>query len=134
MRREIPWRAIAHGMRDGHLGMLSVSTTEVSTGRTVLFMQTGPGGTLPSTAPPRTVLRADLIGPPHALASAAIPILFPPVRIGGDLYVDGGVRQNTPIAPALRAGATHVFAIGLSREERGIREPASSIKIGRAHV
>ena len=127
VRREIPWRKIAHGMRDGHLGMLSVSTTEVSTGRTVLFMQTGPHGTLPSSAPPRTVLRADLIGPPHALASAAIPILFPPVRIGGDLYVDGGVRQNTPIAPALRAGATHVFAIGLSREERGIRGPDAAI-------
>src|SRR5690606_20208317 len=31
-------------------------------------------------------------------------------------FMDGGVRQNTPIAPALRLGATHVFAIGLSRE------------------
>ncbi len=34
--------------------------------------------------------------------------------------MDGGVRQNTPIAPALRLGATHVFAVGLSREVKGI--------------
>ena len=36
-----------------------------------------------------------------------------------ELYLDGGLRQNTPIAPALRLGATHVFAIGSSREVEG---------------
>jgi NTE family protein len=124
VKREVAWRAIARSLRARHLELLSISTTEVRTGRTVIFMQTGPRGTIPSSAPPRTVLRPALIGPPHALASAAIPLLFPPVRIGSDLYYDGGIRQNTPIAPALRAGATHVFAIGLSREERGI-EPGT---------
>ena len=120
IEREIPWRAIARTLRRGHLSALAVSATEVSSGRTVIFMQTGPDGTLPSTAPPRTVIRGALIGPPHALASAAIPILFPHVRIGGELFMDGGVRQNTPIAPAIRLGATHVFAVGLSREVRGV--------------
>ncbi len=47
-------------------------------------------------------------------------MLFPPVRIDDELYLDGGLRQNTPIAPALRLGATHVFAIGSSREVQGI--------------
>ena len=120
IEREIPWRAIARTLRHGHLSALSVSATEVTSGRTVIFMQTGPEGTLPTTAPPRTVIRGALVGPVHALASAAIPILFPPVRIGRELFMDGGVRQNTPIAPALRLGATHVFAVGLSREVRGV--------------
>ena len=126
--REIPWRAISRSLRRGHLRALSVSATEVSTGRTVVFMHTGPDGTLPSTAPPRTIIRADRIGPPHALASAAIPLLFPPVQIGSELYVDGGLRQNTPIAPALRLGATHVFSVGLSREVRGIDRDASEVR------
>ena len=120
IEREIPWRAIARTLRRGHLSALSVSATEVGSGRTVIFMQTGPDGTLPTTAPPRTVIRGAHIGPLHALASAAIPILFPHVRIGRELFMDGGVRQNTPIAPALRLGATHVFAVGLSREVRGL--------------
>jgi NTE family protein len=120
VRREVAWRAISRTLRHRHLQALSVSTTEVSTGRTVIFMQTGPEGSLPTTAPPRTLIRAEHIGPHHALASAAIPILFPPVRIGNELYFDGGLRQNTPIAPALRLGATRIFAIGLSREARGI--------------
>ncbi|HEY4118482.1 MAG TPA: patatin-like phospholipase family protein [Byssovorax sp.] len=129
IEREIPWRAIARTLRHGHFSALSVSATALSTGRTVTFMQTGPDGSLPTRAPPRTVIRGALIGPLHALASAAIPVLFPPVRIGGELFMDGGLRQNTPIAPALGLGATHVFAVGLSREVRGVGADAEAEKI-----
>jgi NTE family protein len=119
VQREISWRAVARCLRRGMLRALTVSCTEVGTGRTAVFMQTSPGLTIPSAAPPRTLFKADRIGPHHALASAAIPLLFPPVRIDGELFLDGGLRQNTPIAPALRLGATHIFAIGSSREIRG---------------
>src|SRR5271166_1360149 len=119
VQREISWRAVSRCLRNGMLRALTVSCTEVSTGRTVVFMQTSPDLTIPSAAPPRTLFRADRIGPHHALASAAIPLLFPPARIDDELYLDGGLRQNTPIAPALRLGATHVFAIGSSREVSG---------------
>jgi NTE family protein len=125
VQREISWRAVSRCLRRSMLRALTVSCTEVSTGRTVVFMQTSPDATIPSQAPPRTLFRADRIGPQHALASAAIPLLFPPVRIDDELYLDGGLRQNTPIAPALRLGATHIFAIGSSREVKGrvVREP-----------
>jgi NTE family protein len=119
VQREISWRAVSRCLRKHMLRALTVSCTEVSTGRTVVFMQTSPDLTIPSAAPPRTLFCADRIGPQHALASAAIPLLFPPVRIDGELYLDGGLRQNTPIAPALRLGATHIFAIGSSREIEG---------------
>jgi NTE family protein len=120
VQREISWRAVSRCLRRRQLRALSVSTTEVSTGRTVVFMQTSPDAVIPSVSPPRTLFRADHIGPHHALASAAIPLLFPPVRIDDELYLDGGLRQNTPIAPALRLGATHIFAIGGSREVKGV--------------
>jgi NTE family protein len=119
VQREISWRAVSRCLRRGMLRALTVSCTEVSTGRTVVFMQVSPDLTIPGAAPPRTLFRADRIGPHHALASAAIPLLFPPVRIDGELHLDGGLRQNTPIAPALRLGATHIFAIGSSREIQG---------------
>ncbi len=119
--KEISWRAVTRTMRRRLLRALSVSTTEVSAGRTVVFVQTAPDVAMPAHPPPRTLFRADHIGPHHALASAAIPLLFPPVRIDDELYLDGGLRQNTPIAPALRLGATHVFAIGGSREVRGMQ-------------
>ena len=119
VQREISWRAVSRCLRGNLLRALTVSCTEISTGRTVVFMQTAPSLTIPAAAPPRTLFRAQRIGPHHALASAAIPLLFPPVRIDDELYLDGGLRQNTPIAPALRLGATHIFAIGSSREVEG---------------
>ncbi len=125
LEREVGWRAVSRNLRHGHLRALSISTTEISTGRTVIWMQTGPDVALPATAPPRTLIRSDLIGTGHALASAAIPLLFPPVRLGREYYCDGGLRLNTPIAPALRLGATHVLAVALSREVKGLSSPES---------
>jgi NTE family protein len=59
------------------------------------------------------------------LASAAIPGIFPPVRIGGRDLVDGGVANNTPISTAIRLGATRLivlptgFACALRSPPRG---------------
>lgn len=45
------------------------------------------------------------------LASAAIPSIFPPVRIGDDVLIDGGVVDNVPIGRAIDAGATRVYVL-----------------------
>jgi NTE family protein len=45
------------------------------------------------------------------LASAAIPGVFPPVRIGGQDLVDGGVANNTPISVAVALGATRIVVL-----------------------
>ncbi len=45
------------------------------------------------------------------LASAALPAVFPPVEIGGSLFVDGGVVDNVPLSVALAAGARRIFVL-----------------------
>lgn len=40
--------------------------------------------------------REDVVSAKHILASGALPPAFPPVRIDGDLYWDGGILSNTP--------------------------------------
>lgn len=55
----------------------------------------------------------DELGPQVIMASAAIPGIFPPVRIGDDFYVDGGAVMNTPLRCAIQAGATTLFVIYL---------------------
>jgi len=47
----------------------------------------------------------------HVMASSALPIVFPAVRLGDSWYGDGGVRLSAPLAPALRLGATRILAI-----------------------
>lgn len=45
------------------------------------------------------------------LASAALPGVFPPVRLGDRLYMDGGVVDNAPISHAVTLGATEVWVL-----------------------
>lgn len=121
--REVSWKMLARAVRRGLLRAVSVSATEISTGRTTLFIDAAPEVPMPSGFGPRVVVRREIVGPQHALASAAIPLVFPPVRIGSLLYCDGGLRQNTPIAPAIRLGARRVLVVGLSREVHDIGVP-----------
>ncbi|MBW2381960.1 MAG: patatin-like phospholipase family protein [Deltaproteobacteria bacterium] len=54
----------------------------------------------------------------HVLASAAIPLVFPARKIGSEHYCDGGIRFNTPLAPAIRSGADRLVVVSaLHREE-----------------
>ena len=46
-----------------------------------------------------------------ALASASVPVVFPPRPLADDDYVDGGVLQNVPVRAALHLGATRVIAV-----------------------
>jgi NTE family protein len=45
------------------------------------------------------------------LASAALPGLFPPVAIDGELLIDGGVVDNVPISRAVAGGATRIYVL-----------------------
>jgi NTE family protein len=46
-----------------------------------------------------------------ALASASIPLVFPPRKLGSENYVDGGTREILPLRTAIDAGATELYAI-----------------------
>jgi predicted acylesterase/phospholipase RssA len=62
----------------------------------------------------------DELGPQILQASAATPGIFPPVRIAGDTYVDGGVVMNTPLLLAIKAGATTLHVIYLDPDIQSI--------------
>jgi NTE family protein len=48
---------------------------------------------------------------PALLASSAIPGVYPPVEIGGELYIDGGVSANSPVSHAVELGADTVYVL-----------------------
>ena len=56
---------------------------------------------------------------PAVLASSAIPGIFPPVRIGDSVYVDGGALDNASIETALRMGARRLFVLDVGYDEGG---------------
>ncbi|HEX8037012.1 MAG TPA: patatin-like phospholipase family protein, partial [Ktedonobacterales bacterium] len=64
----------------------------------------------------RTVFGSGPLEPP-LLASAAIPGVFPPVRIGDALYVDGGAVDNASVETALMLGARRIFVLDVGYDE-----------------
>lgn len=111
----IRWPAIRANVESGALDLLAVVTTAVRSGRTTVFVDSR----TPFDPPRSTVVDyvATEIDSQHVRASAAIPILFPPVRVDSPAraagwYIDGGIRFNTPIKPALDLGADKLIVVG----------------------
>ena len=106
----IPFHRIGDHVAAGRLRGVAVSATRVATGEAVIFHQAEnlakPWHPSSNLVPVATQITSD-----HVLASAAIPLLFPAVRIDGDSYCDGGLRQMVPLSPALHLGADRLLVI-----------------------
>jgi predicted acylesterase/phospholipase RssA len=95
------------GERVPNLGYrLSLNTVDAHTGRVVRYV-TAPA---PVTRSPDYVI-VDAITVDMVLASASIPLLFPPVPIGPHLLWDGGLLVNTPLAPVVILGADEIVPV-----------------------
>ncbi len=133
VRDLIPWQGITENLHRGHLHAFACSATELATGVTTVFVQTRDGTVGEWPRLPGQEIVPTAITAAHTLASAAIPVLFPAVRVGDQFYVDGSLRQNTPIRPAMHLGADRLLVVGLrhnketqTAQERA-REEASTI-------
>jgi len=125
-----PPTGIYDSIVSGRVYAVAITSTSYHSGRSFIFVQGRAGH--PMWTGSRRVVLPVTIGHRHILASGAIPIVFPPVQIAsqaGELWFgDGGMRLVAPLSPAIRLGATHVFAVGvrssraadsLAREEAG---------------
>ncbi|CAN5852902.1 patatin-like phospholipase family protein [soil metagenome] len=107
----IPFAAIDDHLQKGLLSALTVSTTHIATGRTIVFVHRRERDLPPWSLDPTITPRAASITARHAFASAAIPLLFRAVRLDGEFHCDGGLRQNVPLSPARRLGARGVIVV-----------------------
>ncbi len=114
IRDRVPWAALHARIDSGALKAFMISATDVGSGRTRIFTD---GDVRLRRAATSTATRCR-IGPEHCLASAAIPFVFPAIRIDGRYFVDGALRQNTPLSPAVEAGIQRVLVVGVKRLKR----------------
>lgn len=112
--RTVRWRQLRQNIRSGALRALTVSTTHVGTGQPVIFVDAAPGVGIPKSLGLHALVRRAKIGQHHVLASAAIPLIFPPVEIGDEIHCDGGLRLNTPMGPSVHLGMNRLLVVGLS--------------------
>ena len=123
LQRSIDWERLHRNVEVGFVETAAVTATSVRTGRVVMFTEsTSP---VPSSAPEHhRRFVATRLNASHLMASAAIPTLFPSVRVdepaeAAGWYVDGATRRRVPLAPALELNADRVVVIGTG----GLRRP-----------
>ncbi len=68
----------------------------------------------PVSLDPLHLAKGNEITHKHILASCSPPLIFPQVAIAGDVYCDGGVVMNSPLKPAIQAGAEDIFVVDLT--------------------
>jgi NTE family protein len=78
--------------------------------------------------------------PDAVLASSAVPGLLPPVRIGAEHFLDGGLVHSIPVGRALALGASEIYVLNVGRIEQPLTPPRSlwdvclvSFEVARRH-
>lgn len=113
----IDWSRLQRNVKTGAMDAVCVVATALTGGGPVAFVHTDGRIPPPKAGSDLRYVRVAGLAAEHVRASAAIPILFPPVEVttptsAADFYIDGGTRLNSPIAPALALGADRVIVIG----------------------
>jgi NTE family protein len=111
--REFRFERLAGHIERGDLTALSINATSYTTGYAVSFFEGAP--TLPDWRRMRRRGQRERLARDHLLATTAIPFVFPAGRIGDDYYMDGSVRQLTPLSAPLNLGARRVLVIAVGQ-------------------
>jgi len=111
LERHIRFARIQQAIDTGVLRAVSVTASGYSSGTSITFFQ-GVEELLPWERTRRLGRRAELTIN-HLMASSAIPVLFPAVKLQNEYHGDGSMRQSMPLSPALHLGANRLLIIGV---------------------
>jgi NTE family protein len=106
---------IQYNLNRGVLSALAISTTSYTTGQSVTWVQ---GRDIATWERPNRRSVGTRIGISHIMASSALPVFFPAVRIDDAWYGDGGIRLSAPLSPALHLGAHKILAVSNRYQRR----------------
>ena len=103
---------IDRNIQGGYLSSVSVTASSYNTGDSITFFQ---GNEAKEWRRAKRCGQKTLLGIHHLLASAAIPLVFPSVRINQHYYGDGSVNQLSPLSSPIHLGAEKILIIGLEQ-------------------
>ncbi len=126
LRAMVDIKSLHHNIDSGLVRGLGITATQYGTGRSLTFFQTAPDHKAHEWNFPRRQGVETKIGLKHIMASAAIPFLFPSVKIGENYYGDGSIRFTAPMSPGIHMGASKLLAVGMRKVDPTQIEPAKS--------
>lgn len=109
--KNIDYNAIETNLKEKHYSALAITSLDYQSSNSITFIQGK--ADVPSWSKNRKISERADIKAEHIMASAAIPMLFPPVQVDERWFGDGCVRNTHPCSPAIYMGAEKLFIIGV---------------------
>ena len=121
----IDFDGIGERLEQGHLKGLGVTVSGYTSARSITFYQ-GVAGTYEPWERSRRLGLSARIGVEHLMASAAMPFIFPAIRIEREYCV---IRQSAPLSPAIHMGADRLLVLGVRNEDPNeLPEPGEPVE------
>ena len=99
---------IADNIHMGRLRAVALSATSYTTGQSMTWVE---GGDIELWQRPQRRSARERLTVEHVMASSALPMIFPAVKVDNEWFGDGGVRLTAPLSPALHLGARRIITI-----------------------
>jgi len=117
---------IGENIRQQRLKALAITATNYTTGQAVTWVQ---GRNIDMWERPHRHSVMTEITVEEIMASTALPIFFPAVKVGDSWYGDGGIRQYAPLSPSLHLGAKCIVAVS-TRYKPSLAEASHAANLG----
>ena len=114
LQKNVATEKIQANLDAGALYAVCVTASGYTSGQSVSFFQGGSG--LEGWERNQRIGAAVSLKVEHLLASAALPFIFPAVKLHREYFGDGSMRQIAPVSPALHLGADRVLIVGSGRQ------------------
>jgi NTE family protein len=116
LAKTIPFDRLGQMIAEGRLNALGVTAMNYASASSITFVQGRDD--LPMWSRSRRWSTRAQIGIEHVMASSAIPLFFPPVRVDDAHYGDGCLRNTAPLSPAIHLGADKLIVISVRRPDQ----------------
>ncbi len=132
LSRNVRFPRIQDAIARGHLDAVAVTAAGYGSAKSTSFFEAAEN--TPEWARTRRLGVNCTLNLDHLMASIAVPMVFPPVRIGYEYFGDGAMRQATPLSPAVHLGADRILVVGIRDETADtvppmLQEPPSFAQI-----
>jgi NTE family protein len=114
LEKTMPFDRIQAHIDANVLYAVCVTASGYTSGQSVSFFQGGSG--LEGWERNQRIGAAVVLKLEYLLASAALPFIFPAVKVHREYFGDGSMRQIAPVSPALHLGADRVLIVGTGRQ------------------
>jgi len=113
----LDFKRIDNNLSRDYISAVSITASSYSNGDSISFYQSS--NNIPPWSRAKRKGEYSQLNTEHLMASAAIPMVFPSVKIKNQHFGDGSVHQLSPLSPAIHLGAERIFIIGVDQP----REP-----------